>query len=267
MGWSWGGAADCGDSNRTNDRIWCGARDLNAGGRELPNLVAPAKGIDAEGYTGDGTSLAAPQVTGAAAQLMQRDSTLENWGEAVRAILMAGADEDVHGGRLSLTDGVDDRDGAGLLNVDRSLQIAASRTPPWTPGNWPVQQGFNYGTIYASTTPAGTWFSSMWKVPHVMTGGRLRGVLTWNASSTCTNPHLDTFSCLASQLQANLNLYVYRDSDGSLVGSSTSVADNYEVVEFATAPGEVYSIHIHVQSWSDTFTFFGIAWSQGQFNL
>lgn len=258
-----GGTDDCADSTRSNDKIWCGAADSNVDGRELPHLVAPARELTSEGFVATGTSGSAPQVAGAAAQISELEPALDGWPEASRAVLMVSADEDVDNGRLSLSDGIDDRDGAGELSIFRALTVAAQRTGP---GSTPIPAGFYSGVIYSSSTPASSWFASSYRASHATTGGRLRVVLTWDSTATCTNPSLDTYSCSANNLDADLDLYVFRDSDGALMASSTSNPNSYEFVEFATASGETYTAHIWVDGWTSSATFYGVAWRQGLFH-
>jgi subtilisin family serine protease len=89
-----------------------------ADGRLKPDLLAPGEGISsAVGRDGfgamDGTSQAAPHVSGAAALLLGRNSELEGSPERVKEILLSNA-----------TDLGRDRNfqGSGLLDVFRSLQ-------------------------------------------------------------------------------------------------------------------------------------------------
>lgn len=234
---------------------------MNVDGRELPQIVAPAKNIEADGFVGDGTSFAAPSVTGTAAQLLEKDSLLDSWPEALRSVLMVGADEDVHGVRLDLHDGVDDRDGAGLLDATDSLAVAGNRLPSGSP---PSSLGYHSGTITAAQTPAGTLYA-LYRASANFAGGRLRVVLNWDSTATCTDPDLFSASCASDVLDGDLDLYVYRESTGALVEASTTTNNSYEFVEFDTVSGETYAIWIHVYSWNTSFTYFGIAWLHGMF--
>lgn len=257
-----GGANDCGDTNRLTDKIWCGARDINVDGRELPHLVAPAKNVDADGVSGTGTSCAAPQVAGVAAQLLEKDSLLNSWPEALRSVLMVGADENVDGVRLSLVDGVDDRDGVGELNAMMSVAVAGNRR---VPGSAPSQFGYHSGTITQASTPAGTFVAGSYRASHLIANGKFRIVLSWDSTATCTNPDLSSATCASDVLDADLDFYVYRDSTGALVAGSNTVPNSYEFVEFSTTPGETYTIRIYVNSWTNSYTYFGISWFQASF--
>ncbi|GMV43962.1 MAG: hypothetical protein AMXMBFR64_56780 [Myxococcales bacterium] len=260
-----GGANDCGDSNRTNDVIMCRASDLNPpDARELPHVVAPGQGIDADGLTGYwGTSFAAPQVAAAAAQIHERNTDLRVWPEAVRSLIMAGATETVDGGPLDLSDGVDDRDGAGLISVHRSVTMAHP-TYRQDGGNTPSTQGYDYGSMDQYNDPAGSFYNEVWSARTTSTGMRLRVVLSWDATTTCTgNPPVD---CTSPALDADLDLWVYRVSDGAVVATSRTVPNSYEFVEFDAARNETYRIMVDVYHWNSSSTWFGIAWLMWPFS-
>jgi subtilisin family serine protease len=72
------------------------------GNLEKPEVVAPGVSISAIGLNGtlqidDGTSFAAPHVSGLAALLIHRSSYLRNWPEALRAIIIASARHNIEG--------------------------------------------------------------------------------------------------------------------------------------------------------------------------
>lgn len=92
------------------------------GGHEKPEIVAPGENIKTIGLNGQiqeasGTSLAAPQVAGLAALLMDRAPTLKNKPAALKAIIMASATHNISGG-VGILPGTDGVDGAGAINAD-----------------------------------------------------------------------------------------------------------------------------------------------------
>jgi hypothetical protein len=109
---------------------------------ELPHMVAYAAGLHSSltssGESG-GTSFAAPQVAGTAALVIGNNAFLQGRPEAVKAIVMAGADvnTDLNSpslgaaysyipryNRLGTPAGVDRHGGVGLLNAGASVEIS-----------------------------------------------------------------------------------------------------------------------------------------------
>ena len=173
-------------------------------------------------------------------------------------MLMVGADENVDGVPLDLHDNIDDRDGAGELSVARTLFVshAAFRR---NGGNPPVVQGHDYGNISSSSTPSNSFYAEEYFAKTSARGQRLRVALAWDATATCTAPDTDSGSCTGSILDADMDLYVTRESDGLTVASYT--ADNsYEFLDIPVVAGEVYRIRIYVYSWNTSFTYWGLSW-------
>lgn len=134
-----------------------------------PEVVAPGVNITTSGsLSGSGTSFAAPHVAGAAALLMQRDSFLENWPEAVKAILMASAVhnivyeccENIHG----------DRDGVGAISVDDADLLVRK------------QNGSDWGTFTFNGNSL-----SQTKTHVVSQGKRVRFFIVWSADPSHPN--------------------------------------------------------------------------------
>jgi Subtilase family len=116
---------------------------LEVGDLELPHMNTYADGMKwslSNFCEAGGTSFAAPQVTGAAALLSQANGALYGRPEALKAILMAGADVNTDlntpglgaaysyyplYNNLGFGGGTDRHGGAGLLNTLASAQIAA----------------------------------------------------------------------------------------------------------------------------------------------
>ncbi|MCK4898940.1 MAG: S8/S53 family peptidase, partial [Anaerolineales bacterium] len=93
---------------------------------EKPEVAAVGSSINSTtasspwtGNVGSGTSYSAPMVAGEAALLMERNSTLEGWPEAVKAIIMATALHNIEGSsRLS------EYDGTGGVDMRAAFRVA-----------------------------------------------------------------------------------------------------------------------------------------------
>ncbi|GMV43711.1 MAG: hypothetical protein AMXMBFR64_54270 [Myxococcales bacterium] len=253
-----GGSNDCENSDRTDDEIWCWARDLNVSTRELPHLVAPAQDIDADGLQDyRGTSFAAPQVAAAAAQLMQQNGELRRWPEVVRSILMAGATESVSGPPLNLHDAIDDRDGAGELSILHSLFVGAPSSYR-TVGGSPSPLGHHYRTLRATDFPANSSLGPF-RARTSASNKRLRVVLSWDATVRCTDPLRPTQTCTAATLDADLDLQVF-DGTPDPVAVSLTYDNSYEFVEFPIEADRTYDIMVSPFSWAASSTYIGLAW-------
>lgn len=229
--------------------------------RELPEIVAPIYLIDTGSVTNQsGTSVAAPQAAGAIALIRERNPfqlATGNWPEAQKAMLLATADCDIDGVTLSLSDSVDDRDGAGLLNVYRAVVLAdpANRVTDTTARVW----GFRYGSMYFSSS----FVSGVWQQDtHVITdaSGRVRIVLTWDATPVCSGGSSPS-SCTGETIDADLNLTLFT-LGGSQVATSASFDNNYEVITATASPNTEYIARVSmVGTPSAYFTYFGMAWA------
>jgi len=257
-----GGSNDQGNSTRSNDTIYSNSSSKNPssthGDRELPVIVAPGQSVTSAGITTSGTSASAAQVAGAAAQIQYHNSSLRYWPEAQRAILMATADENVHGPVLDLTDTTDDRDGAGELNIELAMSMAGSAYKV-NGGNTPIQAGHDYGTMnFSNDFDANGYYDEVYKVTFPFSGKRTRVVLTWDSTASCTDSS-DPSSCTSDTLDADLDLYV--SLGGRWVTYSTSWDNSYEFVEFDVSPNVTYEIRVKLNSSNASSTYFGLAWN------
>ena len=190
--------------------------------REKPEVAAPGSNIISlltaspwYGNTGSGTSYASPMVAGTAALMMQRNTGLRVWPEAVKAITMATAVHNVEGGtRLS------EKDGAGGLITLRADD--AARNYNWA---WKAQP---YTCSTASPLEVFTFNSPA--------NYRLRFVITWD------NP--PSYSNYANQPSADLDLVVIGPS-GTAVASSASYDNTYEIVDFRTPAAGTYRVRVN----------------------
>jgi hypothetical protein len=174
---------------------------------------------------------------------------------------MAGAWRNPSGGRwrADLVAGVDGRDGSGTADAGRSTSIARSRQGRDNTG---ALRGFDVGTLrsadldgsgrtafrYRITTPRSPLFF----------GSHVKVALAWDSNATRTD--ILFLSIYQNTLSVDLDLEV-RDSAGTLVASSMSWDNSYEIAEFDAKAGETYDIRIRRWSGTDD-VWYGVAWTQ-----
>ncbi len=206
-------------------------------GVEKPEVAAVGSSISSTNASspwianlGSGTSYAAPMVAGEAALLMERDSKLITRPEAVKAIVMATALNNIEGGsRLS------DKDGVGGVDMRAAFHLVDAQWWAWTPAvsdNFPMKHD-----VYISA------------------GDTVRATIVWDS-----NPNADYTT---NPLQADLDLSVY-DPDGSLVTASESTTNNFEIVEFNPSKTGLYEFRISASSFGGSEEFVGFAFWQPQ---
>lgn len=204
---------------------------------EKPNVIASACNISiGENHTG--TSFAAPQVTGAIAQLCGYKTTLKTKQSVVGAMLAAGSVYKIHGTlgsgyygdtfssatRISGSAQIDEYDGAGKFNVRNSRNIARS-------GNFWREKINSTSFPFSETVSIDASSNTL-----------IRVAIFWmKKNSISTTSH--TPGTITETTFTNLNLYVYAP-DGSLVGSSTTSYSNYEIVQFVPSQTGTYTIKI-----------------------
>ena len=272
-----GGSDDKGDPRLTNDTIMGASSWRNpftpASDRELPEVVAPAANIDVLDLGGatrteTGTSLSGPMVAGILATMLERNEELRRWPQARKAVVLASAQCSVDGGELSLVDGIDDRDGVGLVNADLATDVLSDPLSERNDGAaipWfvPDQVGFMSGVLfYSSFRPGLVWE----KRPLVQTlaSGWLSVVLTWSATPLCETG--DPSTCVGFGPDADLNLALRKVGSSEIAGASFSFDNNYEAIIARLEPNTVYEIFV---SASDLRTLsgteFGLAWISSNF--
>ncbi len=212
----------------------------NSGDREKPEMSAPGTTINSTttaspwtGAIGSGTSFAAPMVTGGAALLMQRSSSLTSWPEAVKAILMATSVHNIEGStRLS------EYDGAGAIVLDRADDVARGVN-----GTWGAQ---SYTCSTASTLNVGTM--------SLTSGVRTRVVIAWDTD--------DSYSSYSTKPGADLDLKIL-NSSGTVVASSSSYDNTYEIVEYTPSSSGTYTIQVYKYRCDYNPQWLGWAWYRG----
>ena len=180
--------------------------------REKPEVSGPGTSINSTttaspwtGGIGSGTSFAAPMVTGTAALMMQRDTSLQFWPEAVKAILMVSAVHNIEGAtRLS------EIDGAGAVVANRADVVASARRTTNSFG-WNARS-------YDCASPANTDVAVM----SLTAGVRTRVAIAWDQ-----NP---AYGSYATQPSADLDLHVLGPA-GALFTVSASWDNTYEMVD------------------------------------
>ncbi len=255
-----GAANDCATSGRTDDNIACfsGATNPSSSDRELPMLVAPGQGIDADGIScGDGTSFATPAVAGVAAHLIEKNNTHMNaWPELMRAVLMATAGENVDGGRLTALPDytADHRDGAGEVDARAAVDLADSANK-MDGSNTACGKGFDMAMLQSSSTAENAYYSEQYKLKTTSSARRARIVIAWDGTATCSDPSAGT--CSSSSMDADLDLEV---TDGTSTWYSNSSDNTYEFLEIPVTANTEYTIKIYVYDWVTSSTFLGVAW-------
>ncbi|GIK40877.1 MAG: hypothetical protein BroJett011_47100 [Chloroflexota bacterium] len=190
--------------------------DNDGATRVKPDLVAPGVNIRSTGpwylsptgngyyFTSDGTSFAAPQVSGAMAQFLDAYSNFINWPEVVKAAFIVSA-TDVGGTNVA-------HYGRGMLNVFHAIydQTNISDISFWTG----AFSGTGAAANHTFTVPAGF--------------DEVRVALTW-ADPVAASGNDNVIN--------DLDVKVY-DGSGALVGSSTTPDDTVEYVKVTGgAPG------------------------------
>lgn len=187
------------------------------------------------GNVGSGTSYASPMVAALAADIIEASPVLTNEPEAVKAIIMATALHNVEGSiRLS------DKDGVG--GIDASAALAT------------VERGnFDDRSISTATTFPIQFTQFAYK------GERVRFVINW-----LSNPAADYTTDV---LPADLDLTAYRADGTTIIQSSMSSNNPFEIVDFVAPASETYIFRISRFSYSGGNTWLGSAWWRGTYRI
>jgi hypothetical protein len=81
----------------------------------------------------------------------------------------------------------------------------------------------------------------------------VRVVLAYDSHPDSTDPYNN------DQLYSDLDLYAYHPS-GSAIAASSSVVNNFEIVEFVADETGTYDVRVKKYSWNTTYEYIGIAW-------
>ena len=207
---------------------------------QKPEVAAPGSNIislkNAYPYyanMGSGTSYAAPMVTGEIADIMQRNTNLRGWPEAVKAIVMASALHNIEG-----SSELSDKDGAGGITIDRADNIVGGYNGKWGGINYPCSGTSSPYTLTTMPLTAGV---------------KTRVVMVFS-----TDPNYLYYNSWPS---ADLDIQI-KNPSGNVIDGSYSGRNTYEIVEFTPAVTGNYQLNLIKYSCSSS-KYLGWAWYKG----
>lgn len=214
-------------SSYNNPSTGCEKPEIAASGTSITSTLMGATSV---GDAGSGTSYAAPMVSGAAAQLMERNSTLKTWPEAIKAILMATALNNIEGGST-----LSSKDGSGGLDIRAAFKL--------------VDEGwFDTRILYSSSFPVSYNI-------YAHKGETVRAVIAWDSKAS------SDFS--TDTLEADLDVRIYKP-DGSYLTGSFSSHNSYEIVSFYASETGDYELRINDHRFDGSSEYLGVAWWPGR---
>ncbi len=207
-----------------------------------PEVSAPGTSINSTttsspwiGATGSGTSYAAPHVAGTLALLIEAVPALATQPEALRAIVMATAWNDIEGSSL-----ISDLDGVGGIVVSAAVKVAQSGRMAYgalVPGD------------FASTGYRDFSFD-------VKAGNVTRVVLSWDSNAagpTSYDP---------DALDARFDLEVIGPQGGAPLATATHPAAAWRILSFLPTQSGLHTVRVVRTQFNGTSEPFGIALSQ-----
>lgn len=233
------GTVDFSDNTMWSTSSWRDPLSLH-NDREKPEVAAPGANIKTTimapnfdcniDEIGSGTSFSAPAVAGLAADLMQARSSLRVYPESVKALILAGATDNVEGAaRLS------EKDGAGGVNALTSYTSVVNNRYTWryvVPSSFDASRNItiNLGWVNA--------------------GQRVKVALVWDSTPTS--------DYVTDPLKADLDLIV---SGPTQTLYSSSWDNSYEVVDFTAAASGNFQIKVHNYRFDGLNEYVAVAWS------
>ncbi len=204
--------------------------DVAAPGVSISSLLMASPGTCPTGNVGDGTSYASPMVAGVAALLMEARSSLRVYPEAVKALILAGATNNIEG-----SSNLSEFDGAGGVNASPSYISAVNDRYRWlymTPSSFDAS---GYYTINLGTIQAGT---------------RVKAALAWDS-----NP---TSNYSSDPLNADLDLNITGPGFNQW---SSSWDNSAEALDFQAPTTGTYTLRIRNWRFDGTNEYVGVAWT------
>jgi hypothetical protein len=210
------------------------------GDREKPEVAAPGANIKTTVMSpnfacdmaeiGSGTSFSAPAVAGLAADLIQVNSSLRIFPESLKALILAGATDNIEG-----TAGLSEKDGAGGVNALTSYTSTINNRYRWfdvVPSSFDANRDL--------TIDMG-WVNA---------GQRVKIALVWDSTPTS--------DYLTDPLKADLDLYVFGPNQFQ---GSASFDNSYEVVDFTATQSGNFQIKVKNFRFDGFNEYVGVAWS------
>jgi serine protease AprX len=209
-----------------------------------PDLTAPGQGINVAGYTNyNGTSFAAPHVTGVLAQILGYRYNLAVEHSTLKALCIAGTTHktSVDYGEYLMSPDYSNKEGAGVIDAKGIFTCVSGDAythQQLTPSQFPYQRSLNVST----------------------TARPIRVGLTWMKQYTL-NVVSYPDATITERLLSDLDLEVY-DPSGNMVGSSISAANNVELVEFNPRVTGTYQIRVVGYAVQNDSEWISLAWYQ-----
>jgi hypothetical protein len=190
---------------------------------------------EAIGPVGSGTSYASPMVTSLAADIIGARPGFSDEPERIKSIIMATALHNIEGSAK-----FSDQDGAGGIDGTAALATVEREHSD--------DLGIDSGTTFPITY---TQFAYK--------GERVRFVINWQS-----NPAGDYTS---DPLPADLDLVALRADQATVLDSSTSSYNSFEIVDFVAPASETYYFRISKFAYSGSNTWLGIGWWRGTYRI
>jgi hypothetical protein len=224
---------------------------------ELPHIVAPGTHVVSAGHDPGqidsvvNTSAATPQVAGAVACLQEQNPALATRPEVIASGLMVSGDINADAGTggvwpLDLHDGIDDRDGAGQMNMYYTgwTLDSPSRVEPFSS---PSGIGHDYGIMLDTDAPPGDPYPFLWNV-HVPSGATVRAHFILTSDPNCETSSMG--SCSGNPYPESAMLLQHVPTER--YEWSTRVDQNWQFVSYTntSAVAEDWILMVGVMDWN-----------------